>query len=344
MIRIMGIQMKSEYKNATKGEIRNQIVKMGEENYPFERPTLQHDTFWIYCNARRYWGTYGNALVENGIDLSEENILNEFGYPIDNWKYVESHNQREWLALSLKSLEKAEVNYSPKSLKYSPFFDIYTDAVNLFGKYEVAKEYAGVPRKPQGIEYPENETTVNRIIEMYTDDSQERRCEILQEFDIEVDNRLGSMDKDCFDCAVIVDGSNVAYIGKRASLDHLEQFDQYLQDLGFRRDNITIFTDATFPYKCRIDIDDYSMFRERDNRYHMTPAQEPADATILTYAYELYQDDPEHPPLIITNDMYKEFFEQNPKFEVLRQYKRGVTWVLKHKRPTPVINLLNIDL
>jgi len=75
--------MKSPYKNATKAVIKGKILKLRDEQFPFHQPILQHDTFWIYCNARRYWGAYRKALDESNIKLKNNEIKSEVGYKID---------------------------------------------------------------------------------------------------------------------------------------------------------------------------------------------------------------------------------------------------------------------
>jgi len=60
---------------------------------------------------------------------------------------LDSHNQREWLKVVLKSLHTRNMNLTAKALKESDFFDLYTDGMLLFGKYSTALAHAEVPAK-----------------------------------------------------------------------------------------------------------------------------------------------------------------------------------------------------
>lgn len=173
--------MKSAYKNATKEDIRLKINELKKEQFPFSRPILQRDTFWIYCRTRLYWGTYRKALYDSNIEPEEDGIKSEYGYEIDWWEFKYGHDRRELLAVTLDCLYKKDVDITPKGLKNSPYFDIYTDAVNLFGKYDSALEYTNIPNKRSDrICYPESKDIVQPIIEMYCCDDPSKRSEMIK--------------------------------------------------------------------------------------------------------------------------------------------------------------------
>ena len=88
--------MTSKYKNSTKEEIFCKIIELREEQFPFHQPVLQRDIFWVYCNARRYWGSYKDALHEAGIELQNNQVTSELEHGIDWWQFVEGQNQKEW--------------------------------------------------------------------------------------------------------------------------------------------------------------------------------------------------------------------------------------------------------
>ena len=80
--------------------------------------------------------------------------------------------------------------------------------------------------------------------------------------------------------------------------------DQYLQKRGFRKENISIIVDATFPYNCNIELEEFNEFMKNDNRYCKAPAGQQADEFILTKADEIHKNNPNNPPIIITNDKH----------------------------------------
>lgn len=171
--------MKVKYKNASKDEITDKLQELDKERFPFDQLVLQRDTFWIYCNARRYWGSYLKSLNAANIDIKTNEIKSETGFRIDRWQFRGGHNQREWLAIVLKYLFDQCVDLSPKGLKNSDYFDLYTDAVLLFGKYDVALEYSNVWKDTsQSISFPDSESIFRKIIEIYCFDNQERKCEL----------------------------------------------------------------------------------------------------------------------------------------------------------------------
>ena len=334
--------MGSFFKNVTKDEITNKLQKLKVEKFPFDQPVLQQDTFWIYCNARRYWGTYQNALVDSKIILKDNEVKSEIGYKIDWWPFRNNHNQREWLAIVLKCLRDKYVDITPKGLKYSPYFDLYTDAVNLFGKYDSALEYADISQDmPKRIGYPKNENRFRPLIEMYCCESHAQRCDLLKKIDMEFERSIETSHQNIKECPIIVDAANVAYLGRKPSLENVKAIDNYLQEIGFRKDNIVFIFDAAFRHK--VDSNEFEGIINKDFRYCVAPPGEQADAHILTKAFELFKKDPKFPPLIITNDQYIDYFEKNPQLEKLRSRKRGVTWTFILKEPKPVINLLRLE-
>lgn len=330
--------MSSPFKNATKEEIYNKLKELKEEEFPFHMPALDGDTFWIYCNARRYWGTYKDALKEAGVKLDNDIIKSENGYEIDHWRFVNKQNRKDWFLKSLLCLNSKCINISSHSLKNSPYFDIYTDAVNLFGKYNTALEAVNVSKNREGAKFPESKEVFEDVLEMYTCESQERKCEILKKFNLEYSS-IGDVGQITSDCIVLVDGSNVAYRNNKASLENIILIDKYLQEIGFRKENISIIFDANFPHKCNIDRDDFAEFMHNDPRYCMAPARQKADVFILTKAHQLFKKNPNYPPLIITNDKYEEHFEGHPELDNLKSCKKGVVWTYIQKRPQPVINV-----
>jgi hypothetical protein len=335
--------MKSPYKNATENEILKKLLTLKKENFPFHQPVLQGDTFWIYCNSRRYWGSYKKALNKAKIKLKNNEIKSEFGHKIDWWELQESQNQREWLGIVLKCLYGKFVDISAKGLKDSPYFDLYTDAVTLFGKYESALEYAEIPSiLAKRIDYPKNEAIFHPIIEMYCCDNHDKRCELLKLIDSNLEERVVTTYQDTVECPIIVDGANVAYIGGKPSLENIKLIDRYLQEIGFRKDNINFIFDAAFRF--RVDEKEFDALIKGDYRFCIAPAGEQADAHILTVAQELFKKDPKFPPIVITNDQFSEYFQKHPKLEKLKGRKRGVTWTFILKEPKPLINLLGLEV
>ncbi|ENO11734.1 hypothetical protein MBGDC06_00670, partial [Thermoplasmatales archaeon SCGC AB-539-C06] len=43
-----------------------------------------------------------------------------------------------------------------------------------------------------------------------------------------------------------------------------------------------------------------------------------------------------NPPIIISNDQYKEHFDNHSELEQLKSRKKGVTWTYIQKNPKPV--------
>ena len=334
--------MKKKYKNAGKDEILDKLIKLKNEQFPFSQPVLQRDTFWIYCNARRYWGTYINSLKEASIELEIEEIKSETGFKIDWWPFREGHNQREWLAIVLNYLFEQRADISAKGLKNSHYFDLYTDAVLLFGRYDVALEYSTVSKDmSQRISYPDSESIFRGIIEMYCCENQKQKCELLKKNNVGIEKNFEMHDQSIADCKAIVDGANVAYVRNVPSLKNVKLVDNYLQKKGFRKDNIIFIFDAAFKYS--VNAKEFDELAIKDNRYAVAPAGEQADAHILTKALEEKKKNPGFPPFIISNDQYKDYFAEHPEFEELKSRKKGITWTFILKKPDPIISLLALD-
>jgi len=335
--------MKAQYKHASKDTIFYKLIELDEERFPFHQLVLRtRDNFWIYCNARRYWESYKTALKEANIKIKSEIIQSELGHRIDWWVFKEEHNQREWLAIILRYLFEQNVDISATGLKNSPYFDLYTDAFLLFGKYNKALEYANISTDmSQRISYPKNKSIFRSAMKMYLCDDHKEKCEILKNIDMNIEKNIETLDQGIGECIVIVDGSNVAYIHAakdKPSLNNVRLIDKYLQEKGFKKDNIIFIFDASFKYK--VDTKDFEAHIKKDNRYTKAPAGEDADSHILTKALEETNKNPGFPPFIISNDQYKEYFEKIPEFHVLKPRKKGVTWTFILKKPKPVISFL----
>lgn len=330
--------MISPFKNASKEEICNKLKELKEEDFPFMHPVLNGDMFWIYLNCRRYFGSYKDALKGVGAKLESDVIKNEFDFEIDHWKCVNSQSRKDWFSLALKCLDSKCVDISSHSLKKSPYFDIYSDAVVMFGKYTTALEYSNSSKNREGISFPDSKKYIGDAIEMYLCEDQERKREILKNFDVDFRSNVDAIDQEYNSCIVIVDGSNISFRNNKPGLENVALVDQYLQEKGFKRENISIIVDANFPYICNVERDDFDKFMENDNRYCKVPAGQPADVFILTKAEEIMRNNPNNPPIIISNDQYREYFDNHPELEKLKSRKKGVTWTYIQKNPKPVIN------
>jgi hypothetical protein len=331
--------MKHRYKNASKEAIFYALVELAGTNYSFQQPVLQGEIFWLYVNSRRYWGTYKAALSDVGIKLRSDKIKSELGHPIDWWDFKDGLDQRDWLEIVLKYLYGKSVDIKSKPLKDSPYFDLYTDAVLLFGKYSTALVCASIPIEiPQAISYPDADSIFKPIVNMYCCQDHETKCRMLKKLDSALEIGLVSLDHDVAQCSVIVDGANVAYIGSKPSLEHVKLIDNYLQIKGFRRDNITFIFDAAFRHK--VNTEEFDEFMSRDKRYVCAPAGESADGHILTKALDDKNRNPGYSPYIISNDQYSGYFVEHPELEELRSRRKGVTWTFRLKKPEPVICFL----
>ena len=137
---------------------------------------------------------------------------------------------------------------------------------------------------------------------------------------------------------VLVDGSNIGWRDNKASLNNIDLVDKQLQKMGFKKENIIVICDASFRHD--IGTDSFDQRTHSDKRFCLSPAREQADSTILSRAYELWRQEPENPPFIITNDKYDDYFTLNPKLSDLKKFKRGVTWMHFRGMEVPEISLL----
>jgi len=334
--------MPSEYKNADKQTILDLLITWKNEQYPFNSLILQNDTFWIYCNTRKYWGTYKAALKEAGVTIDENfRVKSGYGYQIDWWQYIGTYSGREWLALVLLELFKKGGDIRPAALKKSNYFDLCADAYILFGKYERALEYAQIDLQEQStyINLDSMEPTVGELVKIYTSSSAEEKSKIL--IDLKCETRLDYEQKEqvIMQCPVIVDGSNIARnkaSKDRPSWKNVRLIDNYLQTIGFAKDKIIFIFDAAFAYQ--VDINDFDTQLSKDHRLCLAPGHEQADGHILTKAIELQKIEPNSPPFIVSNDRFNDFI-QFPELEpLIRTRRRGVTWTFIQKRLEPVIN------
>jgi len=331
--------MASKFKNASQDDVKKKLVELNKEEFNFNTLMLQGDTYWLYCNARRYWGTFHEALKEAGISLQDDIIKSDYGHKIDWWTFYDEWNQREYLAQLVKYMHEKGIDISAHGLKNSPYFDIYNDTLLLFGTYEALLSYVEIPRhKADRIGYPENKALMDSIIEMYLCNDLETRCKHLRRITSSGDQPIDKLSGDIAECPALVDGANIAYIKNVPSMENVYLIDKYLQDKGFQKENISFIFDAAFRYQADIGIEAFDRLLENDNRYCLAPAGEKADSTILAKAWELMKQDPQHPPVIITNDQYKDYFEHHPEHLKLAERKKGVTWTFILKKKEPVIN------
>lgn len=335
--------MASEFKNANKQTILNKLIEWRNDKYPFNNLVLQHDTFWIYCNSRRYWGTYKAALRDAGVNIGLDfKVMSEYGYEIDWWPYVRNDYRREWLALVLDELYKRGGDIKPASLKKSNYFDLCTDSYLLFGKYEKALEYAQISLSEK-FDY-ENlanmEPTAKDCVNLYLSSNQEEKTQILTKLKCETILDDEKKEHLITRCPVIVDGSNIARnqpSRDKPTWQNVKLIDQYLQSRGFVRDKIIFIFDANFPYN--VDINDFNEQSIKDRRLCLCPSREQADAHILTKAFELQKAEPNSPPYIISNDKFDDYIIKYPELEsLIKTQRRGVTWTFIQKKLEPVIN------
>jgi hypothetical protein len=331
----------SEMKNASKDKVIEYLTALRRQRFPFQQPLLQGDIFWTYVNARRYFGSYRSALKEASIKIADDVVKHEFGYEIDWWQFRDEYIQREWLTVILRYLHKENVDVSPKGLKESPYFDIYTDAVNLLGNYDIALELADIPTMEtwkDKTKYPKNKDVFEKAIGVYCCDDHNKRCGLLKDLGSAASREARPLSPEIGRRLAIVDGANIAFRNGKPSIDNVRLVDESLQAMGFERDSITFLFDAAFRYK--VDRERFDRALAEDERYSIVPAREQADSHVLSLAYKYLRRDPASPPLIITNDKYDDFFEENPKLEELKKHKRGVTWTYVQKAPIAHISLL----
>jgi hypothetical protein len=335
--------MNSKLKNANRDTIRLTLVKWATESCPFQQLLLQGDTFWVYCNARRYWGKYGDALLDIGVTRQhDESTRSECGFDIDWWKFIGGQHQREYHALYMRHLFEKGVDISPRGLKNSRYFDFYTDALLLFGSYDAALEYADIdPTK--ALPCPHGDVDIDALIGSqmgaYTEEKQEEKCRQLKRSQLSgALEAAGVLSKDIAGCAVFVDGANVSRINGKASVEHARLIDKYLQECGFAKDSINLIFDAAFRYD--VNTQQFDDWRAKDQRVCLAPPNERADGVILTAAISEHTKKPSHPPFVITNDKYETYLREGSDYSILRKRKRGVTWTYIQKKPQPVINFV----
>jgi hypothetical protein len=342
--------MPSIYKNAPKKLIADAITDLARQSFPFQQLILQRDSFWIYSNCRRYWGRYSAALRDLGVLLPEAcTIKNELGKEIDWWDFQEGQVQRECLGMLTEHLFKTGVDLSPKGLKKSRYFDLYIDAVLLFGTYDKLIEYADIDReqmKEHILPQVDIDVVLSPVFDLYTSSCQnhEEKCrKITGAKLVGTDMDIESITKGFALCPVIVDGANVARSRRNnePSIENIKLIDQYLQTCGFNKQNINFVFDAAFRYD--VPTEKFDIFLAADYRMSLAPPNEQADGPILTSALNLLQKQPDHPPFIITNDKFEDYFQRYPEFSPLKTRKRGVTWSYIQKQPRPIINFTFIE-
>lgn len=331
--------MTSIYKNADKHTILDLLGN--EKFYPSGNLVLQKDTFWIYCNARRYWGTYQAALREAGVTIPENfEVTSEYGYQIDWWPYTGTFLRKDWLGLVLNELSKIGGDIRPVALKKTRYFDLCADSYLLFGKYEKAVEYAQISLAEPAKDLDTMEPTVGELLKLYNSSNEEEKPEILKKYKIEtmLDNEPG--EDNIIQCPVIIDGSNIARnpaSNNKPSWRNIRLVDKYLQERGFAKDKIIFIFDANFPY--HVDINDFEGQLNRDLRLCLCPSGEQADDHILAKADELQKKNPQCTPYIISNDKFSDKIIKHPELEQLvKTRRRGVTWTFIQKQLEPVIN------
>jgi len=333
----------SEYKNASKDQILSKLKELDQDSSSLNKPILQKDSFWIYANARRYCGSYRAALSEVGLCISDNlPILSETGYQCDWWPFINNFLRKDWLGLVLEDLHNRGADLRPVSLKKSNYFDIYVDSCLFFGKYDKAFEYIDkeIPSENNHIDIASLEPHISQVISIYTDPDNANRNEIFNKLSVSerLDNTV--LDDAITQCRVIVDGSNIVFSRKlkdKPLWENICLVDQYLQDQGFERNKISFFFDANIDHV--INISDFPSKLEKDHRLCCVPAGEKADGHILAKAKEYYNQEPNFPPFIISNDRFKDYESHDSLKEIVPR-RRGVTWTYRLKKPEPLINFL----
>ena len=331
--------MPSKYKNVTQDDILFKLIELKEEQFDFKQLLLQGDTFWIYCNSRKYFSNYSDALGNLDINIESDEVKSELGNRIDWWPFNDNHNQREWLSVIFRVISEHNMDLRPKALKGSDYFDLYVDATLLFGKYHSALQYAEITTN-SSVYSPRNDRLLNKLVEIYVSPEQNTKCQLFSELQTNIDVEVTPQNSDFSNMHVIVDASNVAYVRNKPSLNNISILDAYLQDRGFNRENIVFIFDASFRHVVGPDVFDESLTSDR--RYVCAPAGEPSDLIILQAALEHTNNTVNSNPLIISNDKYAEHFEKHQELSCLISRKRGVTWTFILKNRKPVISLLGI--
>lgn len=338
---------KSTLKNASVKRIINKLYSLKFERFRFDELLLQGDTFWLYCGARKYWGSYSAALRAVRIEIDGNVVKSEKGQKIDWWPYAGGADHREHLALILRNLEKECVDISPFWLKNSPYFDLYTDAVNLFGKFDLAKKYAGLEEKrtPRSlIRYPKSRDMFEREIATYVQAPKKR---ISISSTTAPRNRDGvkegvSLNEPTF---AVVDATNVVYRENTPNLDDLRIIDNYLQtELGVPKQSIRIVLDHSFRRSEYIQRTELDHLLHADDRYSVVPRGKSIENRVLSICMDLHDQNVDSTPLLVSNGDYTGYLDVSPQFKNLGAYKRGVTWTYIDKTPTPLLGQFTSDV
>ncbi|MCX6659118.1 MAG: hypothetical protein NTX81_01870, partial [Candidatus Bathyarchaeota archaeon] len=239
------------------------------QKYSFKQLLLQEDMFWTYVSSRRYWGSFRKALNDVGVDLRKEELIHEYDQEVDWWEFKDLYVQQEWLPVTLRCLRRGRVDVSPKGLKLSPYFDLYTDAVNYFGNYETALEIAGIPPEAvskDSVGYPKNKKVFEKVIQIYLLEDIGEKCRLLKKRDLDTPVReMPYTLPENENRIVIVDGSNVGWRNGTPSLDNLKLVEERLISMGFQHTNVVFIFDASFRYKVGEDVFDKAL--SKDSRY-----------------------------------------------------------------------------
>ncbi len=305
---------------------------------------LQRDTFWVYTRARYHFGTWREACAQAGSPLPKNATpLSDLSQRIDWWRCEVRQSRRESFGTVLHYLYREGVDVSATGLKGSPYFDLYTDACNLFGSFNNGLEYADIPVEQvapgeartnlkTGLFYPDNADVLENAVSLYRLDESPERNKRLAQLRLREPpvRKIAAFELDRSN--VLVDGANLAYgRGREPSLHCLQLVEDEVLRLGFGRSQLRYFFDAAFRYRLAkvspADAIEYEDRFQQDTRYSQSPAGEQADALILRYGVELLERDPSCPPLILSNDGYRDYFTAHPALAKLQPYKQGVTFV-----------------
>jgi len=339
--------------HSTRDEVLRLIGEIGKDDKGFDpsKIALEGERFWLYGQARRHFGEWKRACMEAKVvkDTRWE-VRSELGHKIDWWPCHIDFSAREGLAVMLNHLFRENINITPEALKQSPFLDMYTDAINLFGTYKAALEYGNVPvfrdeearhgNERTGLLFPASEDDLAEALAIYTTQDQEERNTLIQMHELHDLGTKSTMDIDIAKTVAIVDGMNVAFGEDREPmLSNVDLVDKALLELGFVQNNISHIFDASFRHRLPpLDAQEYEKRIRHWGRYAQAPAGERADLFILTLALSIYKDDPSTPPVIISNDSYSQYFSTRKELAPLHNYKKGVTFVTAGGRMEAVVS------
>lgn len=323
-------------------DVLRRIQEIGKESggTRISKIPLEGDAFHLYCQARRHFGEWKRAcqVAEVTKDTRWE-VRSELGHKIDWWPLYINYSAREGLAVMLNHLFRENINLTPEALKESPFLDIYTDAMNLFGTYRAGLEYGNVPvfrdeearrcNERTGLVFPASGDDLAEALAIYTTQDQEERNTLIQMHELHDLGTKSAMDIEVARTVAIVDGMNVAFGEDREPmLSNVDLVDKALQDLGFIQNNISHIFDASFRHRLPLlDAQEYERRIHHWGRYAQAPAGERADLFILTLALSIFKDDPSTPPVIVSNDSYSQYFSTRKELAPLHNYKKGVAFV-----------------